>query len=57
MSEKTPQQIIDEHMVKVSHRVMDVFENADEDALAEDVMPDIFEAIGLVENFKRKYPL
>lgn len=45
--EKEAQLIIDAHMQKVAHRVMDVFENADEDALAEEVMEDVLSAIGI----------
>ncbi|GAA4774449.1 hypothetical protein [Microbacterium gilvum] len=45
------QGVIDAHMRQVAHRVMDVFQNADEDALADEVMADVFTAIGLVEAF------
>lgn len=45
------QSVIDEHMRKVSHRVMDVFEAADEETLADEIMTEVFAAIGLVEAF------
>jgi hypothetical protein len=45
------QPTIDAHMQQVAHRVMDVFEKADEDALAEEIMQEVFTAIGLVESF------
>jgi hypothetical protein len=48
----SPQEIIDRHMRQVAQRVIDVFENADEDATADDIMQDVFEAIGLVEAFR-----
>ena len=51
MTEQTAQQVIDEHMQKVAHRVMDVFENADEDTTADDIMPEVFAAIGLTQTF------
>lgn len=55
MHDKTPQQIIDEHMQKVAHRVISVFEEADEDATADEVMEDVFWAIGLVESFTHEH--
>ena len=42
---------VEAHMKKLAHRVMDVFENADDDALADEIMPAVFEAIGLVDAF------
>jgi hypothetical protein len=42
---------IDQHMQQVAHRVMDVFENADEDDLAEDVQQQVYAAIGLLPAF------
>jgi hypothetical protein len=48
---ETDQKASDEHMQKIAHRVMDVFENADEDDTADDVMQDVFAAIGLTEAF------
>lgn len=45
------QLVIDEHMQQVAHRVMDVFGKADDDALAEEVLADVFTAIGLTEAF------
>ena len=45
------QEASDDHMQKLAHRVMDVFGNADEDALAEEIMQDVFAAIGLTEAF------
>ena len=47
---------IAEHMQQVAHRVMDVFENADQDALAEEVMADVFAAIGLAQAFGAEVP-
>lgn len=41
------QRIIDEHMGDLTARVIDVFDEAPADATAEDVMPDVFAAIGL----------
>ena len=43
------QAAIDDHMRALAQRVIDVFEDADEDALAEGVMSDVFSAIGLLE--------
>ena len=51
MTDKTAQQVIGEHMRKIAHRVMDVFENADEDTTADEIMPQVFAAIGLVQAF------
>lgn len=48
---------VDEHMQKLAHRVMDVFEEAEDDASALDVMPDVFAAIGLVESFTHVVPV
>ena len=47
----TGQRAVDAHMQKIAHRVMDVFEEADEDTLADDIMQDIFAAVGIVEVF------
>jgi hypothetical protein len=47
----SPQELINAHMRTIAHRVIDVFENAEDDALAEDVMQEVFAAIGLVEAF------
>lgn len=45
------QQVIDAHMQKIAHRVMDVFERADEDTTADEIMADVFTAIGLSQAF------
>lgn len=45
------QKASDEYMQKLAHRVMDVFENADDEDTADDVMPQVFAAIGLAEAF------
>lgn len=49
--QKIAQHVIDTHMQKISHRVMDVFEKASEDTLADEIMTDVFAAIGLTEAF------
>lgn len=54
MTEIDPQEVIDSHIRGMIHRVMDVFENADEDTLADEIMEDVFEAMGLVEVFKER---
>lgn len=48
---RAAQQQADIHAQQLAHRVMDVFENADEDALAEDIQADIYAAIGLQQAF------